>query len=69
MAKRLEGKKVAFLATDGVEQIELTEPWRKVEEEGGQPELISLESSEIQGFQHLDKADRFEVDRAIADAD
>jgi protease I len=69
MAKRLEGKRVAFLAADGVEQVELTEPWKKVEEEGGQPELISLESGEIQGFQHLDKGDRFAVDRAVADAD
>jgi protease I len=69
MAKRLEGKRVAFLATDGVEQVELTEPWKKVEEEGGQPELVSLESGEIQGFQHLDKGNRFGVDRAVADAD
>jgi protease I len=69
MAKRLEGKKVAFLATDGVEQVELTEPWKKVEDEGGTAELISLESGEIQGFQHLDKGDRFDVDKAVADAD
>ena len=55
MANRLEGKKVAFLATDGVEQVELTEPWKAVENEGGTPELISLESGEIQGFDHLDK--------------
>jgi protease I len=69
MANRLSGKRVAFLATDGVEQIELTEPWKKVEDEGGTPELISLESGEIQGFDHLDKADTFEVDRPVADAD
>jgi protease I len=69
MANRLEGKTVAFLATDGVEQVELTEPWKKVEEEGGRPELISLESGEIQGFQHLDKGDTFPVDRAVADAE
>jgi protease I len=69
MAKRLDGKRVAFLATDGVEQVELTEPWRKVEEEGGFPELISLESGEIQGFEHLDKSDTFPVDRTAADAD
>lgn len=37
----LDDKKVAFLATDGVEQIELTEPWKAVEEAGGKPELIS----------------------------
>ena len=50
---------MAFLATDGVEQVELTEPWKKVEEEGGTPELVSLESGEIQGFNHLDKGDTF----------
>jgi protease I len=69
MAKRLEGKTVAFLATDGVEQIELTEPWKQVEDEGGKPELISLESGEIQGFEHLDKGDTFKVDRTASEAD
>ena len=66
---KLDGKKVAFLATDGVEQVELTEPWKKVEEEGGTPELVSLESGEIQGFEHLDKGKTFEVDRAVEDVD
>ena len=65
---RLKEKKVAFLATDGVEQIELTEPWKAVEDEGGAPELISLESGEIQGFDHLDKDQQFVVDRTVADA-
>jgi protease I len=65
---RLKDKRVAFLATDGVEQIELTEPWKAVESEGGRPELISLESGEIQGFDHLDKDQTFAVDRAVADA-
>jgi protease I len=65
---KLDGKKVAFLATDGVEQVELTEPWKKVEEEGGTPELISLESGEIQGFEHLDKGDTFRVDRTASEA-
>jgi protease I len=68
MPNRLEGKKVAFVATDGVEQVELTEPWRAVENEGGTPELISLESGEIQGFEHLDKGDRFGVDQTVAEA-
>jgi protease I len=68
MRQRLEGKKVAFLATDGVEQVELTEPWKTVEEEGGTPELVSLESGEIQGFNHLDKGDTFEVDRTVKEA-
>ena len=64
----LDGKKVAFLATDGVEQVELTRPWDAVEDAGGTPELVSLEEGEIQGFNHLDKADTFTVDRTAADA-
>jgi protease I len=65
----LDGKRVAFVATDGVEQIELIEPWKAVEEAGGTPELISLEPGEIQGFEHLDKADTFQVHRTAAEAD
>jgi len=64
----LDGKRIAFLATDGVEQVELTEPWKAVEQAGGQPELVSLEEGEIRGFEHLDKADTFRVDRAVSDA-
>jgi protease I len=67
MANRLDGKRVAFLATDGVEQIELTEPWKAVENEGGKPELVSLESGEIQGFEHLDHGEKFSVDRTVAE--
>ena len=66
--ERLDEKKIAFMATDGVEQVELTEPWKKVEEEGGTPELVSLESGEIQGFNHLDKGDTFKVDRTLEEA-
>ena len=69
MADELKGKTIAFLATDGVEQVELTEPWKAVEQAGGRPELVSLEEGEIQGFEHLDKADTFEVGRAVGDAD
>ena len=67
MAK-LQDKRVAFLATNGVEQVELTEPWKAVEKEGGSPELISPETGQIQAFEHLDKAQTFDVDRAVADA-
>ena len=63
----LTGKKIAFLATDMVEQVELTEPWKAVEEAGGTPELVSLEEGEIQGFDHYDKADTFRVDRVVSD--
>jgi len=63
----LKGKTVAFLATDMVEQVELTEPWKAVEAAGAKPELVSLEPGEVQGFDHYDKADTFRVDREVAD--
>jgi protease I len=63
----LNGKKVAFLATDMVEQVELTDPWNAVAAAGGKPELVSPEAGEIQGFNHYDKADRFQVDRVVGD--
>ncbi|HEX8103516.1 MAG TPA: type 1 glutamine amidotransferase domain-containing protein [Solirubrobacteraceae bacterium] len=70
MAGSLSGKRVAFLvAPEGIEQVELTEPWKAVEQAGGTPELISTEDGEVQAFNHLDKADTFEVDKAVADAD
>jgi protease I len=69
MSDSLNGKRIAFLvANEGVEQIELTEPWKAVEEAGGDPELISLEPGEVQAFNHLDKGDTFEVDRTVEDA-
>jgi protease I len=64
----IDGKTVAFLATDGVEQVELDRPWQAVEEAGGRPELVSLEAGEIQAFNHLDKGDTKRVDTAIDDA-
>jgi protease I len=70
MADKLQGKRIAFLAApEGVEQVELTEPWKAVQEAGGTPELISTDSGEIQAFNHLDKADTFPVDRTAAEAD
>ena len=57
MADKLQGKRVAFLATDMVEQVELTEPWKAVREAGAEAELISLEEGQIQGFNHFDKGD------------
>jgi protease I len=69
MAGKIDGRTIAFLATDGVEQVELTEPWKAVRDAGATPELISLDSGEIQGFNHLDKGDTFTVDHKVADAD
>ena len=68
MANKLQGKRVAFLATDMVEQVELTEPWKAVKDEGAVVELISLREGEIQAFNHYDKADTFEVDRTVEEA-
>jgi protease I len=70
MADKLQGKRIAFLvATEGIEQVELTEPWKAVQDAGGTPELISTESGEVQAFNHLDKADTFKVDRTVDEAD
>ena len=69
MANELQGKKIAFLAADGVEQVELTEPWKAVTDAGGTPELLSTDSGEIQAFNHLDQGDTFPVDREVAHAE
>jgi len=69
MADQLEGKRVAFLFTEGVEQVELTKPLQAVREAGGTPELISLETGAIQMFNHLDKGDTIEAEKAVSDAD
>ena len=65
----LDGKRIAFVATDGVEQVELTQPWEAVKDAGGIPELISTEDGEIQGFNHLDKGSTFPVDRTASQVD
>jgi protease I len=66
----LTGKTIAFLvASEGIEQIELTEPWQTVDKAGGTPRLLSVESGEVQAFHHLDKGDTFPVDALVADAD
>jgi protease I len=68
MADELRGKKIAFLATDMVEQVELTGPWEALAEAGADLELVSIEDGEIQGFNHYDKADTFKVDRIVEEA-
>jgi protease I len=65
---KLDGKKIAFLATDGVEQVELTAPLEAVRDEGAEVDVISLEKGEFQGFNHLDKGDTFTADKAVKDA-
>jgi deglycase len=65
--KPLSGKRIAFLATDGFEQVELASPWTAIESAGAKPELISIKPGKIQGFNHDEKADQFEVDRTVDD--
>jgi protease I len=68
MSTQLQGKTIAFLvAPDGVEQVELTEPWKAVEQAGGTPHLISTKSGHIQGRNHLEKGDTFPVDATLDD--
>lgn len=65
MTSGLSGQKILFLtANEGVEQIELTRPWEAVEEAGGRPVLGAPEKEKVQAFNHLDKADTFQVDVA-----
>jgi protease I len=64
----LNGKTVAFLvAPEGIEQVELTEPWKAVQEAGGTPTLVSTRTGMVQAYNHLDKADTFPVDATVAD--
>jgi protease I len=70
MAGDLDGKKIAFLvANEGVEQVELTEPLRAVREAGAEAEVLAPEAGEVQAFNHLDKGERFGVDRPVGEAD
>jgi protease I len=69
MNDHLNGTTVAFLvAPEGTEQIELTKPWAAVKDAGGEPKLVSTKSGRIQGFNHLDKGDTFDVDVTVDDA-
>jgi protease I len=61
----LQGKTIAFLATDGFEQVELTDPWKAVEKAGGESCLVSLKMGSIQGMNHDEKADKFKVDKVV----
>jgi protease I len=70
VADELQGKRIAIIAADGVEQSELEEPRQAVEDAGAETELISLEEGEIQAMlSDINKGDTFEVDRVIGDAD
>ncbi|MCW2629715.1 type 1 glutamine amidotransferase domain-containing protein [Mycobacterium sp.] len=68
MAGDLDGKRVAILvAMEGIEQVELTEPRKALEGAGATVDLVSTDKGEVQAFNHLDKADRFPVDRVVSE--
>lgn len=70
MSGQLAGKTIAFaVAGEGIEQVELTEPWKAVQEAGGTPKLLSSQAGTVQAFNHLDRADTFDVDETFARAD
>lgn len=65
--KNLQGKRIAFLATDGFEQSELIRPWDALTAAGATVELISLKKGEIQGMEHHDKGEKRKVDKTVAE--
>ena len=66
---RLQGKHIAIIATDMVEQVELVEPRKALENAGAKTDLLSIKPGKIQGFNHFDKADEHAVDRLVEEAD
>lgn len=68
MANELAGRKVAVLATDGYEQVELTEPVKALKQAGAAVTIVSLKHGSIQGWKHHDKADSVAVDKTLSEA-
>ena len=66
MTTSIKGKRVAFLATDGVEEVEYTQPRKAVEEAGGTAELISIKDGKIQAVNHMDKGYASRTWRSLA---
>jgi protease I len=67
--KKLQGKKVAILAADMVERVELEKPRKALEDAGAETTLISLKPGEIQAFDHFDPANKHRVDRTAEEVD
>ena len=65
MARKLEGKRVAILVGDGFEQVEMTKPRDALKEAGAETKIVSLKSGKIQGMNHMEKGDKFDVDRTL----
>src|SRR5690242_17948621 len=69
MGTKLEGKRVAFIATDGFEQVELTEPLKALEEEGAQCAVIAPKNGKIRGWNKTEWGEEIDVDVNIEEAD
>jgi protease I len=69
MSGELNGTRVAVLATDGVEQVELDQPWQALVDAGAEPRLVSLEAGTVTAFEHIDKGGTRTVGVALAEAD
>ena len=68
MAGKLDGKKVAILVADGFEQVEMTKPREALNAAGAETKIVSLKSGQIQGMNHMEKGDKFDVDLTLDDA-
>jgi protease I len=68
MADELNGKKIAIIAAEGVEEVELTKPREAVTEAGAETELLSITDGEIQAVNHLDKSDTYPVGKLVSEA-
>lgn len=68
MNKNLSGKKVAILVADGFEQVEMTKPREALQNAGAETKIVSPKSGQVQGMNHADKGDKFDVDLTLADA-
>ena len=66
MSSQLKGRKVAFLATDGVEEVELTAPWNALRQAGAEVKLVSDKPGEVQAMNHDEKGNRFPVDAVVS---
>ena len=69
MANELKGKRVAFLFTEGAEQVEVTAPLEAVRKAGADTDIISLEKGEVEMWKHFDKGDKITAEVAVSDAD
>jgi len=68
MARKLDGKKVAILVADGFEKVEMTKPREALDEAGAETKIVSLKPGKIQGMNHADKGDKFDVDLTLDEA-